>query len=61
MWFDFICLICFLFSLIFLTIGFKRLKQHKCEKKIRSQCQQLQQYNDEVVFECATYKRKHQK
>jgi hypothetical protein len=60
-WFSSIGAICFLFSLFFLSMGVKRLKQNKCEKQIRTQCQQLQQYNDQIEFEYATCKRKNQK
>ncbi len=60
-WFGSICTMCFLLSVIFLSMGTKRLRQSKCEQQIRSQCQQLQQYNDQMEFEYATFKRKHQK
>jgi hypothetical protein len=60
-WFSSICTTCFLFSLFFLSMSVKRFKQTKCEKQIRTQCQQLQQYNDQIEFENATFQRKNQK
>jgi hypothetical protein len=52
---------CFLFSLIFLSLGAKRLKQTKREKEIRARCQQLQQYNNQIELERATFERQNQK
>ncbi len=60
-WFGTIVTICFLFSLLFLSMGAKRQKQNKCEKHIRTQWQQLQEHNDKIEFEYATLKRKYQK
>ncbi len=60
-WFGSIGTMCFLLSLIFLSMGTKRLRQNKYDQKIRTQCQQLQQHNDQVEFEYATLQRKHQK
>ncbi|CAF4087517.1 unnamed protein product, partial [Adineta steineri] len=59
-WFIIICVLCFVLSLFFLSMGIKQLKQSRYAKENRTQCQQLQQHNDQMEFECATYKRKHQ-
>ena len=52
---------CFLFSFLFLSMGTKRLKQSKHEKEIRARCQQLQQYNNQIELERATFERQNQK
>lgn len=54
-------MLCFLFSVIFFSMNTKRLQQSKSEKQIRIQCQQIQEHNDLMEFEYATFKRKHQK
>lgn len=59
-WFSSMGTICFLFSLFFLSKTVKQFKQNKCEKQIRAQCQQLQQSNDQIEFENATFKRKNE-
>ncbi|CAF4097930.1 unnamed protein product, partial [Adineta steineri] len=61
MWFSFICSICFFCSFIFLSMGAKRLKQSKNDKEIRARCQQLQQYNNQIELERATFERQNQK
>jgi hypothetical protein len=60
-WFGSIWMMCFLFSFIFLSMGAKRLKQNKHEKEIRARCQQLQQYNNQIELERATFERQNQK
>jgi hypothetical protein len=42
-------------------MGTKRLKQSKQEKEIRARCQQLQQYNNQIELERATFERQNQK
>ena len=61
MWFASICTMCLLFSLIFLSMGTKRLQQNKVEKKLRAHCQQLQQYNNNIELERATFEKQNQK
>ena len=61
LWFSSICGSCFFFSLIFLSMAAKRLKQGKHEKEIRARCQQLQQYNNQLELERATFERENQK
>jgi hypothetical protein len=61
MWFGSICTMCFLFSFLFLSMGTKRLKQTKQEKEVRSHCQQLQQLNNQMQLERATFERQNQK
>ncbi|CAF1379791.1 unnamed protein product [Rotaria sp. Silwood1] len=60
-WFLSSCTMCFLFSLIFLFMGTKRLKQSKYEKEIRINCQQLQQKYNRIELERATFERENQK
>jgi hypothetical protein len=52
---------CFFFSFLFLSLGAKRLKQSKHEKEIRARCQQLQQFNNQIELERATFERQNQK
>jgi hypothetical protein len=42
-------------------MGTKRLKQTKQEKQVRARCQQLQQYNNQIELERATFERQNQK
>lgn len=42
-------------------MGTKRLKQSKDEKAIRARCQQLQQFNNQLELERATFERQNQK
>jgi hypothetical protein len=42
-------------------MGTKRLKQSKYEKEVRTRCQQLQQYNNQIELERATFERQNQK
>lgn len=42
-------------------MGTKRLKQTKYEKTFRARCQQLQQYNNQIELERATFERQNQK
>ncbi|CAF4196018.1 unnamed protein product [Rotaria sp. Silwood2] len=60
-WFASSCTMCFLFSLIFLVTGTNRLRQTKHEKQIRVHCQQLQQKNNRIELERATFERENQK
>lgn len=60
-WFISICGMSFFFSLIFLSMGAKRLRQSKHVKEIRARCQQLQQYNNQLELERATFERQNQK
>ncbi|CAF1107005.1 unnamed protein product [Rotaria sordida] len=60
-WFTLSCTMCFLFSLIFLLIGTKRLKQTKHDREIRIHCQQLQQKNNRIELERATFERENQR
>ena len=50
-----------LFGLILVSMNVKQSRKSKCEKEIRLQNQQLREYNDQMEFEYATLKRKHQK
>ncbi|CAF2885569.1 unnamed protein product [Rotaria sp. Silwood2] len=59
-WLGSIFSMCFAFSFIFLSLGTKRLKQSKQEKKIRAHCQQLQQYNNQIELERATFEKQNQ-
>lgn len=61
MWFGSSCVLCFLFGFIFLSMARKRLKNDKLEREIRAQCQQLQQYNNQLELERATFERQNQK
>jgi hypothetical protein len=61
MWFGSVCTMCVLFSFLFLSMGTKRLKQSKIEKEVRARCQQLQQYNNQIELERATFERQNQK
>ncbi|CAF1208086.1 unnamed protein product [Adineta ricciae] len=60
-WFGSICSICFFLSFIFLSVGAKRLKQSKDIKEVRARCQQLQQYNNQLELERATFEKQNQK
>ncbi|UJR26027.1 hypothetical protein I4U23_007373 [Adineta vaga] len=60
-WFGSISSMCFFFSFIFLSMGAKRLKQSKDVKEIRARCQQLQQYNNQLELERATFEKQNQK
>lgn len=42
-------------------MGAKRLRQSKHAKEIRARCQQLQQYNNQLELERATFERQNQK
>ena len=42
-------------------MGARRLQQAKHEKEIRARCQQLQQYNNQLELERATFERQNQK
>ncbi|CAF0751568.1 unnamed protein product [Rotaria sordida] len=59
-WFGSICSMCFLFSFVFLSIGATHLKHNKQDKKIRAQCQQLQQFNNQIELERATFEKQNQ-
>ncbi|CAF0886914.1 unnamed protein product [Adineta ricciae] len=61
MWFGSVCTMCGLFSFLFLSMGTRRLKQSKSEKEIRARCQQLQQYNNQLELERATFEKQNQK
>ena len=60
-WFGSICSTCFFLSFIFLSMGAKRLKQSKDIKEVRARCQQLQQYNNQLELERATFEKQNQK
>ncbi|CAF3283960.1 unnamed protein product [Rotaria socialis] len=59
-WFGSLCTMCLLFSLLFLSMGTRRLKQSKEEKTFRARCQQLQQYNNQIELERATFEKQNQ-
>ena len=61
MWFISVCTMCILFGFLFLAMGTKRLKQSKHEKEMRIRCQQLQQCNNRIELERATFERENQK
>lgn len=42
-------------------MGTRRLKQNNDTKEIRARCQQLQQYNNEIELERATFERQNQR
>ena len=61
LWFASICVVCFFFSLFFLTMATNRLRQSHDEKAIRARCQQLQQDFNQLELERATFERQNQK
>ena len=61
MWLSSICTMCGLFSFLFLSMGTKRLQQTKQEKEVRVRCQQLQQTNNQIELERATFERQNLK
>ncbi|CAF4112772.1 unnamed protein product, partial [Adineta steineri] len=61
MWLSSVGTMFVLISFFFLSMGTKRLKQSKSEKEVRARCQQLQQYNNQIDLERATFERQNQK